>query len=314
MFLGSNATASARRLAALRTLQRTRPISRGRKRLRSGSVDTTGERDHSPLFEPEGEPASNPDMDDRETTIAQESPAARHPPSVPLVKVGKKLCVRYKPREQSASSDDAQHSEVQRALSKPPTPTLADDKVEALKHVSTISPLQGNTNNLPEYVQLIEELSAASKQQVEKQDAIRDHDDQFHSLTFSRSTLDQERKATLESIAQVCAQGIKGDMSTVASDMDAIKRAIDKRHAEAGAARGNATRASERLKVDLEEEIRDLSRAREMHRANKRVVDGQIKKLEDRKAELEKDGGLALAFALGVLVGKSSDQREVGDD
>ncbi|KAF1832981.1 hypothetical protein BDW02DRAFT_624585 [Decorospora gaudefroyi] len=293
-------------------------INNNNKTTATPDPETGIDRAESPLFEPEDPPQ------DFEALLRPRASSSPTPP--PFInpygtreeqpEASSAPAVRKRPMKRNKSHPFLDSSDSDSSC------TLADEDVPGAPPVSATNmstdkmhtgqeedvgssssaSLTGNVAVMDEYLRVVEALSAC--QAAKRAEMRRMQDDREEEMEIEAALKDLEADQTdkLAKITKDCVEGIKEDMNnpTISTRLPAIHRAVQDRFDETKKDRGAVIDFMNKTKEELKEMMEIVKAEKVMAvQARKATFDEEEQKLEKRKAELEAEGGPAMAFELG---------------
>jgi len=260
---------------------------------KSGTKDNSGDREESPLFEPESDRQQDADI------------SILSPPSTPSTNVrlpsrkkGKLTlgCRAHKPiviESSSSCSDSDSDTDSDIVVATQDNPTT-----KATKDLIATSDMPGDVSVVNEYINVLKAIATHSSETAKHYQVIGTLAEE-DAISLALDGLADEEGNQYADIAQACARGIKDDMAdpNIATDFTAIQAAIEKRNKEAEVARQAVPEIIEKRKEVLEAERIQARYKREALEEER--TDSDCEKLHERKKQLENRGGMAMGFELG---------------
>jgi len=256
--------------------------------------DMSGEREQSPLFEPESD-----GRQDADTVMLSPPSTPSANVRLPSRKKGKLTLGRrvHKPIviESSSSSSDSD-SDTQSNIV---VATQDDPTANTTKELIAGSILPGDVSVVDEYISVLKDRASCSSEIAKHEQNIEALTEEEAAVSLAIAGLADTEEEEFAAIAQSCARGIQEDMADpdIAADMSAIHAAVKKRNKEAEVARQAVPEVMAERKEELEAQASELRYKREGLMEERSY--SQYEKLDERKKELENRGGMAMAFELG---------------
>lgn len=164
------------------------------------------------------------------------------------------------------------------------------------------SPLLGNIDVLPDYIDTIATLSDQLTIKQAHMDTIASYDAEDKALEKKITDLSEEQQKHNAAIAQAYAEKIAQDMSSQTfQDNETIQQLLQMRQAEAENGRAEVARLMPMRKTEYETQRDAIPARKAAVESQLREVEVKIEDLKKQKLGLEEVGGLAMAFALGRM-------------
>jgi len=275
---------------------------------KSEMKDISGEREQSPLFEPESggqqdantvmlSPPSTPSANVRLPSRKKGKSTAT--PLSTVFALGRR---RHKPIviESGSSGSDSESDTDSNIV----VATQDDLATKATKELIATSAMPGDVSVVDEYISILKDIPINCSETAKHYQDIETLAEEEDAISLALDGLADEQEQEYADIAQACARGIKHDMAepNIAVDFTAIQASIEKRNKEAEVARQAVPEAMAERKQELEAQKFQARYKREALKEEK--TDSEWEKLQERKSELENRGGMAMAFELGMRSAK----------
>ena len=260
-------------------------------------------RRESPLFELEhGYDSKGHTSDDKTVEIASPSEAARsrqhgrhHGGHHSALKGGRQEHPIIVP-DVDSDSDCA----IILDTSKERASKLKQLDIQAVSQIFKDSPLPGNVDLLPRYLEIIESLSEQYVVRESYLTSLRRYDKEDERLAQQLADLPIEQAKQEKVIIDACTAAIRKDMAKmIFNSNEEIEKALNKRQAEAKEAREKLVRLLPEKAAGYETQRNAIPGEKAEVESRIRDTEVNLKTLMQSKAELEAEGGMAMAFALG---------------
>lgn len=277
---------------------------------KSGLKDDSGDREESPLFEPESD-----GQQDADTVMLSPPSTPSANLRLPSRKKGKSTATplytvfalgrrRHKPiviESGSSGSDSDSDSDTNSNIV---VATQDSPTTKATKDLIATSAMPGDVSVVDEYISILKDIATHSSETAKHYQVIETLAEEEEDISLALDGLADEEEQEYTAIAQACAQGIQNDMQDpiVIAEMSTIQAAITKRNEEAEKARRAVPEIMTNRKEVLEAEKSQARHKRETLEEER--TDSEWERLQERKSELENRGGMAMAFELGKRSGK----------
>ncbi|KAI4618962.1 hypothetical protein J4E83_005913 [Alternaria metachromatica] len=280
---------------------------------KSEMKDISGEREQSPLFEPESD-----GQQDADTVMLSPPSTPSTNVRLPSRKKGKSTATpvstvfalgrrRHKPIviESGSSGSDSDSDSDSDTNSNIVVATQDNLTTKATKDLIATSAMPGDVSVVDEYISILKDIATHSSETAKHYQVIETlAEEEEEDISLALDGLADEEQQEYTAIAQACAQGIQNDMQDpiVIAEMSTIQAAITKRNEEAEKARRAVPEIMANRKEVLEAEKSQARYKRETLEEER--TDSEWERLQERKSELENRGGMAMAFELGKRSGK----------
>ncbi|KAI4623919.1 hypothetical protein J4E80_003731 [Alternaria sp. BMP 0032] len=276
---------------------------------KSGLKDDSGDREESPLFEPESD-----GQQDADTVMLSPPSTPSANLRLPSRKKGKSTATplstvlalrrrRHKPivieSGSSGSGSDSDSDYDSDTNSNIVVATQDNLTTNATKDLIATSAMPGDVSVVDEYISILKDIATNSSETAKHYQAIETLAEEEEDISLALDGLADEEEQEYADIAQACALCIKDDMAEpdIAADFTAIQAAIERRNKEAEEARQAVPEAMAKKKEELEAKRLQVRYKREDLEEER--TDSEWEKLQERKSELENRGGMAMGFELG---------------
>ncbi|KAI4622805.1 uncharacterized protein J4E87_005898 [Alternaria ethzedia] len=277
---------------------------------KSEMKDISGEREQSPLFEPESD-----GQQDADTVMLSPPSTPSANLRLPSRKKGKSTTTplstvfalgrrRHKPiviESGSSGSDSDSDSDTNSNIVVATEDNLT---IKATKDLIATSAMPGDVSVVDEYISILKDIVTHSSETAKHSQVIETLAEEEATISLALDGLADEEEQEYADIAQACALCIKDDMAEpdIAADFIAIQASIEKRNKEAEVARQAVPEIMAKRKEELEAQKFQARYKREALEEER--TDSDWEKLQEKKSELENRGGMAMGFELGKRLAK----------
>lgn len=180
--------------------------------------------------------------------------------------------------------------------------TQSNSTLKISQNLLITSPLPEDISVIDEYIGILNKLASEAAAISAHKRIIVDLAKEEAAISLVIGGLPAEENQHLATIAHTCARGIQADMAnpSIATDMSAIQAAIEKCNKEAEISRQSMPGIMAKREEELEARRLDACSKKEAALLEWRTGSGSdIDSLLKVKEDLEREGGMAMAFELG---------------